>query len=120
MNKPHLFGRRITTPGSVFVLLLHCLAATCLSSELFVGEPLGEAMYDLNSVAVLIGHDLNGASALKRTDVYRMRDGRLLAVTSTAEAIGQPFSIKQLQISSGESPLTPETPRKARVDLPEK
>lgn len=101
-------------------VLLWCLPSTkCLSAEIYAGEPLGEAIFDLSSTAVPIGHALNAGSALTRTEVFKLRDGRLLALISIADSLGQPFSIKELKISSSaESPLTKESPSVSKVEFP--
>ena len=108
-------GKRITFS----ILVLSLLTTTCLSADVYVGEPLGEAMFDLDKIAVLIGHDLSGGSPLKRTDVFRFHDGRLLAVRSVAER-GQPFSIAELKMTaSAQTPLNEKTPSVLKVQVPE-
>lgn len=104
-----------------FLLTLSLLTSTCLSAQVFVGEPLGEALFDLSRDAVLIGDTMSGGSSLKRTDVFKLRDGRLLAITSVAERKGEPFSIIDLKVtSSAQAPLKVDTPSTTKVDLPER
>lgn len=82
-----------------------------------MGEPLGEALFDLSREAVLIGDTMSGGSSLKRTDVFKLCDGRLLAITSVAERKGEPFSIIDLKVtSSAQAPLKVDTPSTTKVD----
>src|SRR6266478_2554487 len=92
------------------VVIICLLAATCRSAEISVGEPLGEALFDLSSTGVMIGHDLSGGSRLTRTDVFKLRDGRMLAISSTCAKVGQPFSVRELRIAADIRLLTKETP----------
>jgi len=103
------------------VLVLGLLATTSFSAQIFIGEPLGEALFDLSRDSVLVADSLSGGSPLKRTDVFKLRDGRLLAITSISERKGQPFSIIDLKATaSAQTPLNSETPSTAKVELPER
>jgi len=74
--------------------------STASAAEVYSGEPLGEALYDLAGSAILIADKFSSASALVRTDVFRMSDGRLLLVTSRANKLGEPFSIEALRVTA--------------------
>jgi hypothetical protein len=78
------------------------LAGRCVvAGEIYSGEPLGEALHDLSAAnAVIVADDLVTASLLLRTDVFRFPDGRLVAITSSAQKAGEPYSIKTLQATS--------------------
>ena len=103
------------------VLVLGLLATTCFSAQVSVGEPLGEALFDLSRDGVLVADSLSGGSPLKRTDVFKLRDGRLLAITSISERKGEPFSIIDLKVTaSAQTPLKAETLSTTKVELPER
>jgi hypothetical protein len=105
---------------SGFALLLF-VTAKCLSAELYAGEPLGEALFDLSRNAVLIAHDLSSGSPLNRTDVFKLSDGRLVALTSTADGIGQPFRVREIRVSSaGNFVLTKKDPTVNKVEFSSK
>jgi hypothetical protein len=94
--------------------------STASAAEVYSGEPLGEALYDLAGAATLIAHELSSGSALLRTDVFRLADGRLVAVTSRANKVGQPYSIEALRVTtSATSKLTRRLPTVAAVKLPQ-
>lgn len=95
-------------------------ARTAWGGEVYSGEPLGEALPDLSKVgAVLTSHELVSASPLLRTDVFRLVDGRLLAITSKSRAVGQPYSIDELRVTqSPQQKLTKKLPTQSGVDLP--
>lgn len=106
--------------GVLFLVMLTALASTCLASQVFVGEPFGEALFDLSRDAVLVADTAAGGSFLKRTDVFKLRDGRLLAITSVAKGKGEPFSIIDLKVTpSAQAPLKADTPSTTKVELPE-
>ena len=82
------------------------------AAQIYAGEPLGEALYDLVATnTALVSHELSTASGLQRTDVFRLTDGRLVAVTSRAPKLGHEFSIETLRVtSSATSKLTKRLP----------
>jgi hypothetical protein len=91
-----------------------------VAADVYSGEPYAEALFDLvQSSSLLISHELSSGSALVRTDVFRLTDGRLLAVTSRADKSGDVFSVEKLRITSrkGEK-LTKKLPALDSVDLP--
>lgn len=90
--------------------LLALGVSSALSAEIYSGEPLGEALHDLSGSGVMIAHVMTTASPLKRTDVFRLRDGRLVAITSEAKKIGEPYSIAIIQpTQDSKSQLTNKT-----------
>jgi hypothetical protein len=95
------------------------LGLTAVSAaEIYSGEPLGEALFDLSRVAVPVSHELASASGLRRTDVFRLNDGRLIAMTSRANKVGETFSIEALRITpSANAPLTNKLPTVSSVQL---
>lgn len=102
-------------------LALSLFANICFSAQVFVGEPLGEALFDLSRDAVPVADSLSGGSPLKRTDVFKLRDGRLLAITSMSARKGEPFSIIDLKVTATtRSPLKADTPSTSKIDLPER
>lgn len=93
---------------------------SALAAQIYSGEPLGEALYDLSKHAVLISHERVSATPLIRCDVFRLRDGRLLAITSRAHKLGEPYSIETLRItSSAKEGLSETLPPVQSVDLPD-
>ena len=78
---------------------------------IYSGEPLSEALYDLAKSAILVSHELSSASALIRTDVFRLEDGRLVAITSRARKLGESYTIEDLRVTaSATSRLTKRLP----------
>ena len=105
------------TPAVLSVAALTLSAAS--AEEVYSGEPLAEALHDLARTATLVAHELSSASALVRTDVFRLADGRLVAVTSHANKLGEPYSIEALRITpSATSQLTKKLPTVSAVKLP--
>lgn len=106
-----------------FLLVACTLAMSSVSASattIYSGEPLAEALYDLSRHAVLISHEKVSATPLVRCDVFRLRDGRLLAVTSRARKLGEPYSIQILRItSSAKQKLSETLPPVASVDIPD-
>ena len=105
------------------------LIATCIlalasvsasGAQVYSGEPLGEALHDLSRNAVLISHERVSATPLARCDVFRLRDGRLLAITSRASKLGEPYSIQTLRItSSAKQKLSEALSPVASVQIPD-
>ena len=90
--------------------------------EIYSGEPYGEALFDLvNSGALLVSHDLSSASGTTRTDIFRLADGRLVAVGSLAHKLGNVFVIVSLRATpTSKDKLTKNTPKVGSVDIPKK
>jgi hypothetical protein len=108
----------------IFRVLVACTLTTASLSasaaQVYSGEPLGEALYDLSKHAVLISHEKVSATPLVRCDVFRLRDGRLLAVTSRAQKVGEPYSIQTLRItSSAKEKLSEALPTVQTVEIPD-
>lgn len=102
--------------GSV---LLAITSVSVGAAQVYSGEPLGEALYDLSKHAVLISHESVSATPLVRCDVFRLRDGRLLAITSRTQKLGEPYSIQSLRItSSAKEKLSDTLPPVETVDIP--
>jgi hypothetical protein len=94
--------------------------ASLFASEVYSGEPLGEALHDLSQNAVLIAHDKMAATPLTRSDVFRLRDGRLLAITSRARKLGEPYTIETLRVTSSAQPkLLENTPKFQTLKIPD-
>ena len=90
------------------------------AAQVYSGELLGEALYDLSKNAVLISHESVSATPLLRCDVFRLRDGRLLAITSRAAKLGEPYSIQTLRItSSAKDKLSERLPPVASAEIPD-
>ena len=88
------------------------------AGEVYSGEPLGEALFDLARSAVIVSHELSSASPLMRTDVFRLSDGRLIAVTSRARKLGQPYTIETLRVTpSATDKLTKRLPTMGSVRI---
>ncbi len=108
------------------LVLTVAIVTLCLSAahagEIYSGEPLAEALHDLDEVAaLLVSHELSSGTPLARTDVYRLGDGRLVAITSTAAKLGEPFGIETLRVSSlTDSKLTKKLPPVSSITLPAK
>jgi hypothetical protein len=117
--KLYICPRAVTT-GIVLFVTLSVLQSKCIAAQVFIGEPFGEALFDLSRDAVLVADTMGVGSFLKRTDVFKLRDGRLLAITSIAKQKGQPFSIIDLKVSSAQVPLKADTPSTTKVELPER
>ncbi len=108
--------------GAIGALLSATTAAPITASGMYSGEPYGEALYDLvNSGALLVAHELSTASETARTDVFRLSDGRHVAITSRAAKSGAVFGIVNFRITSNaQDKLTRNTPKVDVVDLPGK
>jgi hypothetical protein len=101
------------------LLLVASAHSTPSAPEVYSGEPLVEALYDLATTATPLAHELSSASPLFRTDVYRLRDGRLVAITSRAKRLGEPYSVETLRVTpSPSAKLTKQLPTVSAVRLP--
>lgn len=99
---------------------LPLVSVSASAAQIYSGEPLGEALYDLSKQAVLISHEKVSATPLVRFDVFRLRDGRLLAVTSGAQKLGEPYSIQTFRVtSSAKEKLSEALPTVQIVDIPD-
>lgn len=102
LGSPATRGIHPAVNFSRFLLTLAGATALSLSAalghEVYSGEPLAEALHDLPGT--LIAHELTSASGLSRRDVFRLRDGRLLAITSRATEMGTPYGIKELRVTA--------------------
>lgn len=115
-------------PSLTSLIILFVLAACTMAavdppesaSDIYVGEPLSEAIYDLSG-AVLVANERVSASPLVRRDVFRFRDGRLLEITSRASKIGVPYSIEMLRITpSAKDSLSKKVPSVGSVKITQK
>lgn len=105
-----------------FVIMTLLLAVSAHSAppgaEVYSGEPLAEALYDLATAATPVAYELSSASAPMRTDVFRLHDGRLGAVTARAKKFGEPYSIETLRVTpSATVKLTKQLPTVPAVAL---
>ena len=108
----------ICAPIAAFMLALATGSAS--AAQVYSGEPLGEALHDLSGHAVLISHESVSATPLLRCDVFRLRDGRLLAITSRASKLDEPYSVQTLRItSSAKNKLSEALPSVASVEIPD-
>ena len=89
---------------------------------MYSGEPLSEALWDLGKAgAILVGHELSSGTPLARTDVFRLRDGRLAAVTSRSANPGEPYTITGLRVSPDPTTvLTRRLPMVSSIPLPKR
>ena len=97
--------------------------AAAAATEIYSGEPLQEALHDLVDAAILISHEISSASPLVRTDVFRLSDGKLVAITSRASKLGGPYSIEELRITasaSASSNLTKRLKTVSSINLPKR
>ena len=111
-----------------FCAVLATIATLCLPGDalglvpalqIHTGTPLAEVLSELHPAARLISHELSSASPLLRTDVFRLTDGRLVAMTSRAEKLGQPYVIKTLRITpTPTAKLTTRLPIVTSVTIP--
>ena len=98
--------------------LLFGYGSAASAGDVYSGEPLGEALFDLARSAVIVSHELSSASPLIRTDVFRLTDGRLVAVTSRASKLGQTYTIETLRITrSTTDKLTKRLPTMGSVTI---
>ncbi|MFL6519461.1 MAG: hypothetical protein ACJ8NS_04515 [Chthoniobacterales bacterium] len=94
--------------------------ASAPAAEVYSGEPLGEALVDLSKAALVVSHENVAASPLRRCDVFRFGDGRLLAITSRARKLGEPYTIETLRVtSSAEQKLSKNLPAVRTVQFPD-
>lgn len=111
MKLHHLF---LSVLGAAALLL-----STASATEIYSGEPLNEALHDLEKAATRVSHALSSASPTFRTDVFRLADGRLVAVSSRATKPGQPYSVETLRVTaSATSTLTKRLPKISSLTLP--
>lgn len=81
------------------------------AAEIYAGEPFAEALFDLVTSSVIVAHPLSRGTELQRTDVFLMRDGRHVAITSTAQKTKEPFTVRAIQVgNSSPDSLTKQTP----------
>jgi len=107
-----------------FATVIACVTSAAIASaraaEVHSGEPLGEALFDLSKDAVLVSHESVAASPLLRCDVFRFRDGRLLAITSRARKLGEAYTIETLRVTpSAEQPLSTRLSPVRSVEIPD-
>jgi hypothetical protein len=87
----------------LILLSAFSLGAKAAEPEVYQGEPLGEALWDvMRGGGVLISHPKALASPMERTDVFRFRDGRILVIVSVSEKQGEPFTVKSLFTGAGD------------------
>jgi hypothetical protein len=69
--------------------------------EIYVGEPFGEAIYDIVlSGSNPISHPRAQASSMERTDVFKLRDGRILVVISASLRLSEGYGIQKILVGS--------------------
>ena len=86
--------------------------------QIYAGRDLDETLSDVREDLKLVSHELSSATPLLRTDVFRLPDGRLLAITSRAAKLGQPYTIKTLRITpTAGSKLTNRLPPRSFIEI---
>ena len=92
--------------GFVIGIWFAAIGAEMSQIQIYTGEPFAEALHDIVlSGAIAISHPLSQASSMERTDVFKLRDGRILVISSTSEQLGEPYSIKRILLgASGDDP----------------
>jgi len=81
----------------LFAFVALTLSATARPIEIYEGEPFAEALSDMvASGAIAISHRLAHASPLERSDVFKLRDGKLLVVLSVSTEMGEPYTVKKI------------------------
>jgi hypothetical protein len=85
----------------IFGVWVFAFGAEMPEVQIYRGEPFAEALHDivLNG-AVAISHPLAQAALLERTDVFRLRDAKILVICSTSDRLGEPFSVKRISLGS--------------------
>jgi len=87
-----------------FIVLLLALFPACTAFsqnriDVDVGEPLGEALFDLTkNQCTLVSSPSSYMKELKRVDVFRMKNGKYLYVESSSAEWGDVYSIKRMAI----------------------
>lgn len=90
----------------IFGVWAFAFSAEMPEAQIYRGEPFAEALYDivLNG-GIAISHPLAQAAQLERTDVFRLRDAKILVIYSTSDHLGEPFSVKRISLGSlGDDP----------------
>ncbi len=69
--------------------------------RIYIGEPFAEALADLvASGAIAISHELVQASPEERGDAFKLRDGQILILTSSAGKVGQAYTVTSISVAS--------------------
>lgn len=106
--------------------ILHVAALTAFwcspafSAEIYTGEPMAEAAYTLaKNGAISVADEMANSHPLGRTDVFLLKDGRLVAITSKARKAGDPYTITTLRVTVDHPPkLSTKLPQVASVQFP--
>jgi hypothetical protein len=81
----------------IILLLFTQTYAEQKSIQLYVGEPLGEAIFDLiNSGCVMIASPLSSSKILTRSEVYSLKGDQMLLIESKASKYGDRFTITRI------------------------
>lgn len=69
--------------------------------EIYSGEPFAEALHDVVlSGGVPISHKMAKASQMSRTDAFRLKDGRVVVISSVAKKLQEPYSVVEVFVSA--------------------
>lgn len=105
----------------VSFIALSLLCVPVSAAEIYSGESLGEALHDLAGQATQVSREVATAPPHLRSDIFRLSDGRLLAITSRCRRPGEPYTIVTLRVTpSSAAKLTRKLPPIASVTLPRK
>lgn len=89
-----------------FILILTLVITQTVNAtnkivELYVGEPLGEACYDLlKSGATIIATPILSKNTLVKFDSFVLMDGKIVFLESKTTELGQKFTISRIGIFS--------------------
>lgn len=100
MNTTSLKTNRMRNIISALLIAM-TFSGAIQAAEIYSGEPLAEALVELVAHGVLVAHPITKATELQRTDVFRLMDGRLVAVTSKAQKTNAPYTIEAIRVATG-------------------
>jgi hypothetical protein len=89
-----------------FFYILCLIFSEASGAYIYCGEPFGEALYDvILGGGTIISHELVQSSKTERTDVFKLRDGSLLVISSNSQQLGEPYTIKKILINGNSNSL---------------
>ncbi len=92
--------RQVARVHTYIACLITVFASKTSGTEIFNGEPFGEALYDVVlSGAVAVSHQDVKATPLIRVDAFKLSDGQLLILHAQSSRIGEPYSLKAIFVS---------------------
>lgn len=103
------------------ILSASVFCARIALGDVYSGEPLAEALYDLAKHAEQLSSETSSTRPFTRKDVFRLADGRLLAVTSLSRTHDGPFTIETLRVTTSKNArLSERLPKLGSVEIPTK